>query len=317
MKKGIVLEIDNRYVTLLTPDGQFLRAHKQANEYQIGQEIIFFPIEEGMSRKTITTHLFRWMTGRVALGAMVMIILGASTLIPFYQRNQVYAYMTIDNQSSVELAVNKQLEVIELLPTNKKGEILLDNLDNWKNEELVDVSKNILKEMDAQGFNAQEEIVLNTVYMGKRNEKTDSHMQQEITELKGYVATKDKSIKLVKGTIEERNEARQRGMSIGEYKKETKQKEEKKTEENSRSTGKKPQKGEKPVPSESLNNQKQTEIPKNQVPKENGKPSKINDRPTQQNEQKKQDNNPSEKQMQKLTTDKQVSKQSKKNRERK
>ena len=44
MKKGIVMEIDDAFLTLLTPEGEFLHARRQNQPYLIGEEIHFFPI---------------------------------------------------------------------------------------------------------------------------------------------------------------------------------------------------------------------------------------------------------------------------------
>ena len=44
MKKGIIMEVHKRFLTFLTPQGEFLRARNLKENYQIGQEIVFFPI---------------------------------------------------------------------------------------------------------------------------------------------------------------------------------------------------------------------------------------------------------------------------------
>lgn len=294
MKKGIILEIDKRYVTLLTPDGQFQRAHNQANNYQIGQEITFFPIEEGTKSRSPLIAFLQGMKGKPTFAAMVMILLLISTLLPVYHRNQVYAYMSIDHQSSVELAVNKQLEVLEIIPNNKDGEDVLDKLENWKNEDLSEVSRKILIEMDAQELSDQQVIVVSTVYNGERNEKVDTKLQQEISTLKQHVAKNNMKIQQVKGTKDERKEARQRGMSVGGLKNEAKQKEEKKLnskqnrkDKDTQST--KTKKEQQLVPSDSTTNQKQTEVPRKQEQSNNGNNSKVNKNQKQENIQKRQE----------------------------
>ncbi|UOK59269.1 anti-sigma factor domain-containing protein [Bacillus sp. OVS6] len=53
MKKGIVVDRNDDYVTLLTPDGQFLKANKQKRSYELGEEITFFNFQiqaKGQSR---------------------------------------------------------------------------------------------------------------------------------------------------------------------------------------------------------------------------------------------------------------------------
>lgn len=42
MKKGVVVDLDDDFVTLLTPDGQFLKASNKEGNYELGEEISFF-----------------------------------------------------------------------------------------------------------------------------------------------------------------------------------------------------------------------------------------------------------------------------------
>jgi hypothetical protein len=290
VKKGIILEMDKRYVTLLTPDGQFLRAHNQANAYQIGQEITFLPIEESAEKGTSPTHFYQKMKGKMALVAMVMLVVIASLLIPIYQRNQVYAYMSID-QANVELAINKQLEVIEVTPYNQKGEVILQSIDNWENEDLSSVSKIILNVMDEQGLSDQNEIVLSMVYKGKRNNQTDTNLQTELAELKQFVTRNDKKILQLQGSTVERKKALEKGISIGKLKREAKQIREKnpRTELKQKDLKKppveQPKKNQQVVPSESTN-QDQPKAPNKQEYKDERKASQSEEQPNQQKEQK-------------------------------
>jgi hypothetical protein len=42
MKQGIIMEIDDEFLTLMTPEGEFLHARRQNQPYAIGEEIHFF-----------------------------------------------------------------------------------------------------------------------------------------------------------------------------------------------------------------------------------------------------------------------------------
>ena len=56
MKRGVVVEYNDDYVTLLTPDGQFIKAKNKEGNYEVGAEISFFPLmderEEAVTRTT-------------------------------------------------------------------------------------------------------------------------------------------------------------------------------------------------------------------------------------------------------------------------
>lgn len=58
------MEIHDGFLTLLTPDGEFLRARKLHNHYQIGQEIDFFPVAAIDRKKPHWMNLFAFIKGK-------------------------------------------------------------------------------------------------------------------------------------------------------------------------------------------------------------------------------------------------------------
>lgn len=126
--------------------------------------------------------------------------------------------MSIDNESSVEVAVNKDLQVIDIIPYDKQGEAVLENIVDWKNKDLGVVSKKIMNEMETQGFIDQDEIVVGTVYKGERNKKADSNLQKEIAQLKEHGTIDDKTVTVYQATAEERSKAKAQGITAGELK---------------------------------------------------------------------------------------------------
>ena len=219
MKKGIIFEITDKYLTLLTPDGQFLQTQNQGQSYQIGQEIDFIPLEAKVE-KTLTFFLANKLSSvgvkRLAVAAVGFLLFTAS-LFPIYQDNKVYAYMSIESESSVELAFNKDLEVIELIPYNKQGETLIETIGEWEKQDLSAVSSRVLKEMERQGIE-NNQIVVSTVFEGNRNNNSDNQLKEEMDQIKEETRQNDIHLTVVKGTKEERENAKKQGKTIGEYK---------------------------------------------------------------------------------------------------
>lgn len=216
MKTGIILEIEEHYLTLLTPDGQFLRAKNIAHPYQIGQEIQFVPIEV-----PIHQHL-KWFSSanRKALAAAVMaIMIGASTFIPFYQSNQVYAYMTIDDGSSIELEVNKELEVIGIIPYNDKGEQIVNSIKDWKKQELSTVSEKIITEMEKQAVGDGNIVLSSTILADETKPKIKQKLKQEMSAIQTVVSEEHKAtVTHVEGTEVDREKAKKQGVTVGQLK---------------------------------------------------------------------------------------------------
>ncbi|AGK52800.1 anti-sigma factor domain-containing protein [Bacillus sp. 1NLA3E] len=229
MKTGIILEIDERFLTLLTPDGQFLRAQNKDYPYQIGQEIQFLPFVE-KSRKSLP--LFRPLTsfkGKALTAAVMAILVGGASLFPVYKSNQVYAYMSIDDGSSIELAVNKELQVIEITPYNKQGEKIANQITNWKKQDLASVSGHILKEMEKQGVSDGEVVISSTIKL-KKDKESEQQLKEEITEVRKQAVKNETTVVVVNGTNEERQKAKEHGVTLGEFKQPAPIKKEKKKE---------------------------------------------------------------------------------------
>jgi hypothetical protein len=212
VKKGIVLDIDESFITLLTPEGQFLRARKQDQFYQIGKEIIFVPFEEKRGK-----WLSSWK-GKAAAAAVLTLMIGGASLVTVYQRNQAYAYMSLDDESSIELKVNKKLEVIDVIPYNDDGEKIVESIGKWKGESLSAVSGQIMSEMKKQGV-GDGEVVFSSAIIAEKNRKADRLLQKEMADIKRLADQHESEIKVFNGTKAERQKAKTQGVTLGVYKK--------------------------------------------------------------------------------------------------
>ena len=121
MKTGIVMQIEKEHLTLLTPEGEFLRAKKQDKAYSLGEEISFFPIEGSKPSNFSPFKINRWQ--RVVWVPVAILCIFFGSFISLYQSNKAYAYMSIDVNPSIELTLNKKMRVVELKAFNKDGSL--------------------------------------------------------------------------------------------------------------------------------------------------------------------------------------------------
>lgn len=146
--------------------------------------------------------------------------------------NEVYAYMSIDGESSIELAVNKDLEVIDVIAYNESGKEVIADID-WENEQVDKVSTAILSSIENQEVHSDtQEIIVGTVLAGTQVNKTDEKLHQVIDSLK-----KETEVEIadVQATAEERKEAKEQGVSVGKYKaQQAKEKAKEKKEDNAK-----------------------------------------------------------------------------------
>lgn len=218
MRKGVILEINDLYLTLLTPEGEFLRARKLQQEYQVGEEIHFFPETQAVKKKKFNLSFLNSFKARtVALAAALMLVMTA--LVPAYQNGQVYAYMSIDVNPSIELAVNDDLKVLRMKGYNPEGEEIIGKIKDWKKEDATKVAEMILEEIEEDGFfNERNDVVIATVHNKKAKESVDRVLEKKISEIKSSVQKEDLNFKVMEATSEDREKAKKQGITIGVYK---------------------------------------------------------------------------------------------------
>jgi hypothetical protein len=216
VKKGVIMEVNERFLTLLTPEGEFLRARKQKQDYFIGEEIDFFPLSENKMKKSL---FFNLTTGKALSAAACAVIIAAASFIPFNNSNDVYAYMSIDVNPSIELAVNDELEVIELEAYNVEGKKILSEIKDWEHKEVSVVTTNIIEEIKEQGFfENHDKVVISTVYDDKKELKVEQKLEADIAQIEEKIEKENLQLTVVKATKQERKAAHKQGISTGVYK---------------------------------------------------------------------------------------------------
>lgn len=215
MKKGIIMEINERFLTVLTPEGEFLRACNDNGHYQIGQEITFIPIMQKDKQKNALLTFFQ---GKFMLPSAAVLMLAFLFFIPFYQNNQVYAYLSIDINPSIELGVNKKYQVIQLQSYNHDGEKIIKQIQDWKREDADKVVSHIVDEIQKQGYmEEKKKMVVAAVYSDEEIKKQDS-WKKEMKVIEEIIHDKKLNLTIVEGTESEREKAKKEGLTLGLYK---------------------------------------------------------------------------------------------------
>ncbi|TYS61188.1 anti-sigma factor domain-containing protein [Sutcliffiella horikoshii] len=216
MKKGIVLEVHDEHVTILTPEGEFLKSRKQKGQVALGEEIVFFPLHRAETAKK-----GKWASalgGKWAIISVMTAIILALTLYPRYASNQVYAYVSVDVNPSIELGINKDMKVISMDAYNKEGEDILKQLKNWENQDITSVSSKIFDIFRQKGFLTENsEVLIASVLANETNSGWKTLMQNKITSISEKVQQDKVSITTLETTIEERSDALKQGISPGKY----------------------------------------------------------------------------------------------------
>ncbi|PLS16430.1 hypothetical protein CVD28_15150 [Bacillus sp. M6-12] len=213
MKKGVVLDVDNRFVTLMTPEGEFIKMkRKKRDSYEIGKEVQLVTSSEAYRGIFLGLNSKKVLTA----GAAAAMLFGL-TYLPFLNNNSVSAYMTIDVNPSIEIGLNKGLEVIELNGLNKEGKQILEKLDDWKQQNVHEIASKIILETKSRGYLKKEkEIVFSTVLLDRDNKELSGELQQEM-KLLASASKKDAEVTVLEGSAADRKKAKKEGLSTGRY----------------------------------------------------------------------------------------------------
>jgi hypothetical protein len=213
MRRGVVMEVNDPYVTLLTSSGEFLRARKMDRVYAIGEEIDFFPVTDHLpvKRKMLLSLKTVWMT-------MAVLIISLGAVIPVYQSNKAYAYMSIDASTSIEMGLNKDMQVVELKGFNKEADNMISQLDNWRKMGASELTSIIIAELKEDGLITQAKpVVISTVKTEELKESGAEKLQENIEQIKQKVNKNLVEVNIYTSTEAEVEKAQDKGVPIGVY----------------------------------------------------------------------------------------------------
>ena len=124
-EKGVLLEVDGEYGVVLTSRGEFKRIRLK------------YPAEPGCEVPIPEPNpVTRWWRSGLVAAAAVLLLLLAPTFWPALAPSRTVAFVAVDINPSLEMAVDQRAEVLAASALNPDGLMLLQGL-NWKGR-LVD-----------------------------------------------------------------------------------------------------------------------------------------------------------------------------------
>ncbi|MFS0654386.1 anti-sigma factor domain-containing protein [Bacillus sp. 179-C3.3 HS] len=218
MRRGIIVEKNKKCITLLTPDGQFLRTKNEQQDYEIGQEVTF-PNESRLDRKRAgffdLLRLRPLFAGILSIAAIIVVIF---TMMPSFSGQKAYAYMTIDINPSFELKLDDNYQVIGVTPLNSDAKQVLGNIKDWEKADMTKVVQKIIDDCDEKGYiNQSKSIYIATVYENKQDHTYKTNVKNKINTISGEYEKRDYTLETIEGDLETREKAQKAGISTGSY----------------------------------------------------------------------------------------------------
>ncbi|RPK06975.1 hypothetical protein BSBH6_00598 [Bacillus subtilis] len=216
MRRGIIVEKNRKFVTLLTPDGQFLKAKNDRRSYEIGEEIML-PSESRMGRRASFFDFLKLRPFKMGIFTMTAIMLFIFIVLPVFSNNKAYAYMTIDINPSFEMALNSDYEVIELTPLNDEGKKVVNDIDDWEKTDFKKVIDDIITDCNEHGYvEKSKEILISTVYENTEDNTYKKAVKKQLNDVTEKYKTTYR-MESLESDMQTREKAKKEGVSTGSY----------------------------------------------------------------------------------------------------
>jgi hypothetical protein len=218
MNKGVVMEISEKFLIVMTPEGSFDRIPSKNRSCQIGEEIMYASRQQGMRQPAFAVL-------SVFVAAVVMCMVLFSGLPAVFADKSIVAYISIDINPSLELGIDKNKRVREVKGLNEKGLDLVRDM-SYNGKSLDDVTEKILqKAEDMKLFEAGEaDIVIASAVVSDAVKLDDSlvteQMKQQVLAhmvMKHPQEAEKMEVTAFAAPAEIIETAQQSGLSLGKY----------------------------------------------------------------------------------------------------
>lgn len=214
MKRGVVLSINKRFVTLLTPEGEFLKTKRQSRPYKVGEEISFSSVKQKFTFSFSSLNMPAKKTVVFSLASSFLILI---SVLPSFFTEHVSAYMTFDVNPSIELELNDELEVLKLTGLNSDGKLVIKEISNWKGKNVKVVTNRIVMTTRKLGYmEGKKQIVVSTTLLDD-NKALDKNLKAEIKKVSRQENFAQTDLKVIPATKNDRKKAKEQGISTGKF----------------------------------------------------------------------------------------------------
>jgi len=212
---GTIMKIENEKAIVMTDNCDFVEINKR-NDMEVGQEI---RVSSGIKARNIIKYS--------SLVASIFIIIFSFAL--YHQLstpNHVFAYVDVDINPSLEIAIDKNAKVMNVKPLNKDAETILMDL-KLKNLPVKQAVAEVVKESKYQGFiksDKKNTVLISASIDADRNYKTNGPEEKILDNILTEIGSTtinlgNEKIKseVMRVTPEYRNLAVKYGISMGRY----------------------------------------------------------------------------------------------------
>lgn len=196
--RAVVVQKEKNRTYVMTQDGQF-KCLKNLQNVQIGETIELQPDFE------IYKNIGKIVIAASLIFALIFAIIN-------FKPPEVYAYVYIDINPSIEVSIDKNGKIINAVPLNEDGKKILDKLP-YKGLDITTFLAQTVVESQKLGFLKEEDTVIITTVPVKNSQVINEDIQKAVNNIKKTNAKIQ--IETLKSSKAQREEAKKEKTSPG------------------------------------------------------------------------------------------------------
>ncbi|MBU5482036.1 anti-sigma-I factor RsgI family protein [Blautia sp. MSJ-19] len=215
--KAVVLEIRKNEAAVLCEDGQIVKIRR--NGLAVGDSIDISDAEICPDKKVVFYKKLR-QYGSVAAAAALLLGFGGSHV---YNTAIACSYVSLDINPSIEYTLNRQDCVLDVTAVNKDAEEIVEQLKEQgiKKEPLADAISMTAEILQENGYIIEDETDYILINVASDSDKKSESLKKEaqgVFDKMNIDNEENIHLTMTDSTVSERKEARELGISAGEYK---------------------------------------------------------------------------------------------------
>lgn len=215
--KAVVLEIKKNEAAVLCKDGQIVKIRRTG--LTIGDTIDISDAEICPDKKVVFYKKLR-QYGSVAAAAALLLGFGGSHV---YNTAIACSYVSLDINPSIEYTLNRQDCVLDVTAVNEDAQEIVEQLKEQgiKKEPLADAISMTADLLQENGYITEDETDYILINVSSDSDKKSKSLKKEAQSVFDKLNTENEDnihLTMTESTVSERKEARELGISAGEYK---------------------------------------------------------------------------------------------------
>ena len=206
--KGIVMEVKEDYSLVMKEDSQIVRV-KNKEDMKKGDINIF--LEEDLYEEKISNNKNK---NKIIVSILSIAAVLAIVVLPMMQNNKInsYALVSLDINPSINFELDDDMNIVSIRGINKDGKNL--NLESLNGLTLDEGLKKLKLYLENEKYNlSKDSIIVGFTFL---TDKEDNAYENDVKSIIG-TEFKDSKTAFFKGTKENSEVAKQKGMSLGRY----------------------------------------------------------------------------------------------------